>query len=276
MFFAARKIIFTLPSAMKSILCLALLTTLFGQPASARPSVQATEIQPLIPGDSLFSFALWRRPGVQRLTLQPASNEPLKTPPTFTQVRVLWTPDDLLVRFDCVDHSIVLLPGGGPAPAQRDLPYYKADVAEVFLDPVGDSRMWMEFEISPNNGIFDSIYFLTADPQSQDNGLLSNEILARQFFTLKEWNLDGLRSETRIWPRGGWSAILDIPARSILQRLGKTQFAPGLDMRVNFVRFDYFPDNRPAVFTCWNPTLLGCAHISPSLMGDVVLQGRPK
>jgi len=212
------------------------------------------------------------------LSLQAPSNVIFKTPPEKTQVRVLWCKDFLLVRFDCDDQSIVDLPGGDTASPARDMPYFKADAAEVFLDPVGDGRMYMEFELSPNNGIFDAIYFCTAPPRSKADLSLENDFADRDLFILPEWNLDGLKTTTRIWPGSegqGWSVIAAFPAKEILHRLGKKEFGPGMKIKVNFVRFNYFSDvHHPLEITNWAPVLGGCAHVSPAGMGTLVL-GNP-
>ncbi len=171
---------------------------------AARPVDTVTATGPLTDG-SLFSDSRWGE-GTP-VSLQAPSNVTFSKPPEKTQVRVLWNPDFLLVRFDCEDRSIVRLPGSEKG--QRDLPYFKADAVEVFLDPVGDGRTYMEFQFTPFNGVFDAIYFITATPHSQPNFMLDND-LAHDIFILPEWNLPGLKTEARIWPASkgsGWSVI---------------------------------------------------------------------
>ena len=243
-----------------------------------RPQVKAVQINALPAWDNVFSDSSWQKAGVTALSLQAPSNVTFPTPPEKTQVRVLWCKDFLLVRFDCNDQSIVHLPGSDAAMGARDLLYFKADAVEVFLDPVGDGRMYMEFEFSPNNGIFDAIYFCTTTPRSKADFSLEDDVASRDLFTIKEWNLAGLRTAARIWPDSeghGWSVIAAFPAKEILHRLGKTEFVPGMEMKLNFVRFNYFSDARhPREITNWAPVLAGCAHISPAGMGTLVLGGQ--
>jgi hypothetical protein len=244
----------------------------------SRPMAQATQIDELPAWKTIFSDPIWQKPNVKAFALQAPSNVVFKNPPEKTQVRTLWSKDCLLIRFDCNDQSIVYLPGSDATAAPRDLPYFKADAVEVFLDPVGDGRMYMEVELSPNNGVFDAIYFCTAPPRSKPDLSLENQFADRDLFSLPEWNLAGLKTTTRIWPNSegtGWSAIAAFPASEILHRLGRKQFAPGMQMKINFVRFNYSSDvHHPLEITNWSPVLAGCAHVSPAGMGTISL-GNP-
>ena len=243
-----------------------------------RPQVKALPIDALPAWDNMFSDSIWQKAAVTAVSLQAPSNVTFPTPPEKTEVRLLWCKDYLLVRFDCHDQSIVRLPGADAAKGMRDLFYFKADAVEAFLDPVGDGRMYMEFEFSPDNGIFDSIYFCTTTPRSNANFVLEGDVAQRDLFTIKEWNLNGLQTAARIWPETegqGWSFIAAFPAKEILHRLGKTEFAPGMEMKLNFVRFNYFSDARhPVEITNWAPVLAGCAHVSPAGMGTLILESQ--
>ena len=247
-----------------------------GQTASERPEAKAVQIDALPAWDNVFADPIWQK--ALAFSLVAPSNVTFATPPEKTEVRVLWSKDFLLVRFDCQDQSIVRLPGADAAKATRDLLYFKADAVEAFLDPVGDGRMYMEFEFSPDNGVFDAAYFITTTPRSKPNFLLEDDVATRDLFVLPEWNLAGLQTAARIWPETegrGWSFIAAFPAKEILHRLGKTAFAPGMQMKLNFVRFNYSSDTRhPLEITNWAPVLGGCAHVSPTGMGTLVLEGQ--
>jgi Carbohydrate family 9 binding domain-like len=240
---------------------------------SDRPQAKAMEIETPPAWENIFEDARWQQ--ATPFSLQSPSNVRFSTPPESTQVRVLWCKEYLLVRFDCHDQSIVSLGGSDAAMAKRDLPYYQADAVEVFLDPVGDGRMYMEFQLSPKKGVFDAIYLCTTTPRSGPDFMLEGDIVNRDLFFIKEWNLIGLKTAARIWPKSegpGWSVVAAFPAKEILHRLGQKEFASGMDLRFNFVRFNYFSDGRPPVeITNWAPVLAGCAHISPAGMGTVVL-----
>ncbi len=255
------------------ILALMLTGRLGAQAASELPTVTAAFDSSASAPENVFDDALWRQATPAAQTLRAPSNVTFSKAPEETHVRVLWSKESLLIRFDCSDRSIVNLSGQAAAARQRDLPYFKADAVEVFLDPVGDGRMYMEFQVAPTNGVFDAIYLCTDTPQSGPDLMLLYSFVDRNLFTFPEWNLQDLQTATRIWPNGeGWSAVMAFPAKGVLKRLGKTAFAAGMKLKVNFVRFDYFADNRqPLEITNWSPVLGGCAHVSPAGMGTIVL-----
>jgi len=254
-------------------LILFLVARLHAQTSSDRPQVKATEIDTSPIWESIFEDARWQQ--AAPFSLQSPLNVKFATPPEGTQVRLLWCKEYLLVRFDCHDQSIVTLPGSDAAHAPRDLPYYQADAVEIFLDPVGDGRMYMEFQLSPNKGVFDAIYLCTTTPRSGPDFMLAGDVVNRDLFFVKEWNLAGLKTAARILPKSegqGWSTVAAFPAKEILQRLGQKEFSSGIKLKFNFVRFNYFSDGRhPLEITNWSPVLAGCAHISPAGMGEVVL-----
>jgi hypothetical protein len=171
--------------------------------ASELPSLLAVSLPSAPVWTNIFDDPLWQQATSQ--TLRAPSNVVFRTPPEETHVRVLWSKENLLVRFDCSDQSIVLLPGPEAAAGQRDLPYFKADVVEVFLDPVGDSRMYMEFQLAPNNGVFDAIYFCADTPQSGPDLMLLGSFVDRDLFTFPEWNSRPANSHAHL---AGWQGLV--------------------------------------------------------------------
>jgi hypothetical protein len=133
--------------------------------------------------------------------------------------------------------------------------------------------MYMEFQLAPNNGVFDAIYLLSDTPQSGPDLMLLGSFVDRNLYTFPEWNLQGLQTASRIWSDGkGWSGVMGFPAKEILKRLGKKELVASMKLKVNFVRFNYFADHRqPLEITNWSPVLGGCAHVSPAGMGTIVL-----
>jgi hypothetical protein len=248
-------------------------------PAEDRPTLAVTAIDRAPAWDKALTDPIWQQAWVTSVSLQAPSNVTYSVSPEKTQVRALWSPDYLLVRFDCEDRSVVSLPGRDGTSRQRDLPYFKADAVEIFLDPVGDGRMYMEFQISPDNGVFDAIYLCTTTPRSGPTFMLDADVVNRDLFFIPEWNLAGLQTAATVWPASqgrGWSAAAAIPAKEILKRLGKTEFSPSMKMRINFVRFDYDTVGAKVfAVTNWAPVLGGCAHISPAGMGTIILAPKP-
>ena len=119
-----------------------------------------------------------------------------------TEIRLRWDPQFLYVRFSCADDDIYA-PFDG-----YDQPIYKGDVAEVFLDPVGDGRQYIELELSPRGDVFRQLYLLTAEPASDPDGLLRDEVVERDLWRVPGWDLPGLRTRARACRLGsgkpGW------------------------------------------------------------------------
>lgn len=199
----------------------------------------------------------------------------MPTPPP-TRVSVLWDRDFLYVRFVCEDHDVYT-----PF-SDRDAPHYQGDVAEVFLDPVGDGRQYFEFELSPRGGIFDQYFVLTAEPRSDEYGRLVPEVAERDLWSNLSWNCDGLKTAAKILRQGGqdsgWIAEFALPAAALLKRLGRKEFGPQA-LRANFLRYDWQPKpgekDRDLAAANWSAVVRGCPHLSPSRMGLLRLEPTP-
>jgi hypothetical protein len=165
----------------------------------------------------------------------------------------------------------------------RDQPHYEGDVAEVFVDPVGDAKQYVEIELTPRNDILDQLLLLTAEPKSDADGVLLPPIWQRNLWMLPEWNLAGLRTAAHIATRPDgkfeWIAEMALPAKSLLVRLGRESFSP-MTLRANFLRYEWrktgldhvgSPETREFVPLNWAPVRSGCPHLSPQAMGVVRL-----
>ncbi len=188
-----------------------------------------------------------------------------------TSVRLMWDEQFLYVRFVCQDDDILATLSG------RDAEYDREDVVEVFLDPVGDGKEYVELQVSPNNGVRDVIYLCTGEPAYDANGLQTAELLDRDVWSFPEWTLDGLRTAAARFDehgRAGWIAELAIPA-ICLRRTGQKEFEP-MTLRANFIRLDHpkdaaVPGGRAFVSTNWSPVIQGRPHRSPGANGYLKL-----
>lgn len=185
-----------------------------------------------------------------------------------TSVQLLWNADFLFVKFHCQDGHITPL---SQEPSGRDAPYHRADCVEIFLDPVGDAKAFMEIQVGPDNGLFDAMHLCTGTVQSQHDFLLTQETIDREMWFSTEWNLDGLKAIASVESEG-WNVVIALPAKSTLRRLGKTHFESGMRLRANFVRLDYASAGSKAIITNWAPVVEGRVHRSPTGMGFVILK----
>lgn len=188
-----------------------------------------------------------------------------------TTVRLLWDKKFLYVRFVCEGDDILATLTG------RDAEYSREDAAEVFLDPVGDEKEYIELQVSPHNGVRDVLYLCTGVPASGEDRTQPAELIARDIWTFPEWTLDGLKTAAGRFESGGrrgWIVELAIPA-NCLRRLGRKEFGP-MTLRANFIRLDHpadpaRPGVRNFVSSAWSPVVAGRAHRSPAANGYVRL-----
>ena len=189
--------------------------------------------------------------------------------PLPTQVRVLWNHDYLFVRFVCFGGDLYSPVKG------HDAPLFKGDVAEVFIDPVGDGRQFVELEVSPNNSVLDILHLITGPPASGPDGVLLAQVIGRNMWSFPEWNMDGLITATGHLTRAGkvrgWIVDMAIPASSLLKRLGTSHYSP-MTLRANFVRYDQLPGPTPGgprkfIAMNWSPVVWGRPHRAPRAMG---------
>ena len=178
-------------------------------------------------------------PAVTLPALTPSLGAP---PPSIpvpeTEVQLLWDADYLYVRFICRDTEIYTPVHG------HDAPIYQGDAAEIFLDPVGDSRQWVELEFNADNDTFELLYLCTTEPKSDSALCLTPEVISRDSWTISPWDLKGLRSQAaRLTPAANaqdWIVDIAIPAKELLRRAGLKQFAP-MTLRGDFLRYKYMP-----------------------------------
>ncbi|MFQ3578131.1 MAG: carbohydrate-binding family 9-like protein [Verrucomicrobiia bacterium] len=221
--------------------------------------------------------AVWQKAAViPRLTLSKDGPEGVK--PLPTEVRLLWTEDHLFVRFQSVTKAI-LVPHG----AARDADHHQGDVVEIFLDPVGDGRQVCEIQVNPRGGILDVLWLATADPKSDEAGVLTEEFHQRDWWIFRHWNIVGLRVANHLahQKEGGiaWTCDIAIPGEALFRRLGRRTFE-NQELRANFLRYDGQEDvltgrRKEEIFMNWSTVRHGCPHISPSRLGILDLSGRP-
>ena len=185
-----------------------------------------------------------------------------------TTVRLLWDAEALYIRFDALDNDIHL-----PFTA-HDADLYKGDVAEVFLDVVGDARAYVELQVSPGNATLDQNILVTAaTPRSDPEGRLVGEIRDRDLWFDRSYTMEGLRTAAAIRPEG-WTVELAIPAKTALRRLGAHEWAAGQHLRANLLRYDWplkADGTRELIAMNWAPVIDGCPHLSPQAMGYLEL-----
>ncbi len=144
-------------------------------------------------------------------------------PQRETEVRLLWSPQFLYLRFRNNFRELHVFPESN----QRRDHLWDRDVAEVFLQPVGfELRHYKEFEISPNGNWID------LDIAPHGGTILLCDLRARA----------SVDNESRIC-----IGELAIPMKCLTDN-----FSPGSDWRVNFFRAEGADPNR--FYSAWRPT----------------------
>jgi alpha-galactosidase len=142
-----------------------------------------------------------------------------------TEVRLLWTPETLYLRFVARYRSITVF-SDADANGWRDQ-LWDRDVCEVFLQPEpAESRRYLEFEVAPNG------FWI-------DLGIGPGEKQALQ---------SGMRRRVQV-DEGAkrWTAILALPMKSLTAR-----FDPAAVWRANFFRVE--GEKEPRFYSAWRAT----------------------
>ncbi len=142
-----------------------------------------------------------------------------------TEVRLLWTPETLFVRFAAKYRNITVFPDAREDGWRNEL--WDRDVVEVFLQP--DSRetwKYKEFEVSPNG------FWIDLDIAGGGKKELRSKLRRRV--------VQDAKAKT-------WTAELAIPMRSLTPDFDATQ-----TWGVNFFRVE--GEAEPRFYSAWSPT----------------------
>ena len=146
-------------------------------------------------------------------------------PERQTQVRVLWSPGTLYLRFECRYRELHVFTDSDPNGRRDQL--WDRDVAEAFLQPdPSQPHAYKEFEISPNGMWIDLDISPGAKPDLK-SGLQRSVVLDEKAHT--------------------WSAELAIPMKALTDK-----FDPSAIWRVNFYRVE--GKEEPREYYAWQPT----------------------
>jgi hypothetical protein len=240
-----------------------------------RLKVPHTTLQPQI--DASPDDPAWQSAAVIPNLTPSLGYNPGQRPIPPTSVQVLWDEQCLYVRFRCTDAEIYSPIEG------HDAPLYKADVVELFIDPVGDGRQFVEVEISPRNSVLDMLHLITTKPKYNPDLTLRPDVIDRNAWSCLDWTYDGLRSATSQWSENGktagWIVDLALPARPLLKRMGFKTFRPQ-NLRINFLRYESEAGATPKaarefIPLNWAPVVVGRPHRSPAAMGYLRLMPGP-
>lgn len=169
-----------------------------------------------------------------------------------TSVCLGWTPELLLVRFDCLDTEPWATLAG------RDEALWQEEVVELFLAAgETDPATYVELEVNPLGALFDG---LIANP-----GLERAALSADLAFDWPEirWKAEAIRQ-----PRGWWAAIA-LPWYGLPGAVVPAH--EGARLRANLYRIDR-PRDAPPEHSAWSPTRIVPADFHrPRHFGTLIL-----
>jgi Carbohydrate family 9 binding domain-like len=197
----------------------------------------------------------------------------IPSPLPETTFMLLWDPDYLYVRFICKDRNIYAPIHG------HDGPLYRGDAVEVFLDPDGDAKRWVELEFSPDNDVREGL-FLCPSPTKIDSSLcLTKSAIAHDLKQILSWDLPGLRSRAVRFSAPGeenWIVDAAIPAKGIFRKTAQNRFRPMI-LKGELMRYKWMTvgPGRPRELLPlnWSPVSFGNPHHSPAAYGRIILNG---
>lgn len=204
------------------------------------PIITARRLSKPINADARPQHNEWQRSNPIRFASDWRGNN--HDPELETEVRMLWSPEVLYLRFDCRYHRIFVF--DDPRPNGRRDQLWERDVAEAFIQPpdaMAKSKhadfqeiskggryraFYNEFEIAPNS--------LWLDLDISPSGMA-------------ELN-SGMRCSVHLdAAQRIWIAELAIPIRALT-----ANFDPGREWRVNFFRVE--GQSEPRRYMAWQPT----------------------
>ena len=142
-----------------------------------------------------------------------------------TRGYMLWDDDHFYFAFVCNDPDMWAIF------EEEDDPLWSEEVVEVFIDPDGDARNYLELEVNPLNAVVD---------------LLIYQVNPR-FESSKEWDIEGLKTAVQVYGSVndstdtdlGWTVEIAIPWEAMADSVdGGGRPSPGDLWRLNMYRIE--------------------------------------
>jgi Carbohydrate-binding family 9 len=159
-----------------------------------------------------------------------------------TEVRLLWAPEILYLRFDARYRNITVFPGGDSGGRRDQL--WDRDVCEAFLQPNPlEPRRYIELEVAPN-GFWIDLDIAAGEKQDLRSGLR------------RRVGIDETKKR--------WRAVLAVPMNSLVER-----FDASVVWRANFYRVE--GPTEPRFYSAWQPTHTAQPNFHvPEAFGELV------
>ena len=211
------------------------------------PQYDCVRIDGEITIDGALTDAAWASANVIELLTTDTGEKPRQP----TEVRLLWNSEHLYVGFLCYDQDI------WGTIHERDGDIYNEEVVEVFLDPDGDLRTYIELEVSPLNTLFDAF-------------VVNGKSHGQEMHVLRDWDSETLQHAVSVdgtaktsppadrgaspsLPDTSWSCEIAVPFKDLLTAPNIPPKA-GDAWRMNLYRIDRGQTEAEDEYTAWSPT----------------------
>lgn len=214
-----------------------------GTPLSAQRKLQVRHLGPgqAILVDGKLDEPAWKNAVSSGLFVNTMNGNPVEQ---AAQVKLLWDEQNLYIGFEFADSDV------WGSFEKHDDKLWTQEAAEVFLDPDGDGKTYVELQVSPRNVTFDS--WLPGYRQN-DNAWDSGMQTAVQ--------VQGTLNQ-RDDKDTGWTVEMRVPMSAVRGRLETVKGVPpqiGTEWRANFFRMDQ-ENGKPQTASSWSPPLVGDFH----------------
>jgi len=177
-----------------------------------------------------------------------------------TTVRILWDNYYIYFSWECQDSNI------WSTMTVRDQPLYNEEVVEVFLDPDGDGKTYVELEVNPLGTLWDGFILNREfkDGQAKLTGILTWNSLGLRWAVHNVGTVNDPSDKDQLW-----SVELALPLTDIFTAANNPP-KDGDRWRANLFRID-MPEGagKPAQGQAWSP-VSGRTFHDPQRFGELV------
>ena len=200
--------------------------------------------------DGVFDEPSWR---AAKSTGAFRANDGSETPTSRVEAKMLWDDSNLYFAFECDDTDLAA------TMTKRDEHLWQEEVVEVFIDPDGDGKNYIELEVNPLGAFLDLFVLTPVVPIPYE----SYNIPAK--WAVK---VDGTVQNSSDQDRG-WSVELAVPLKEAVTAPNRPP-KDGDRWRLNLYRIERKPKDQ---LIAWSPTLKPSFH-TPSRFGEVTFSTR--
>lgn len=200
--------------------------------------------------DGVFDEPSWR---AARSTGAFHANDGSGTAMSRVEAKMLWDDSNLYFAFECDDTDL------SATMTKRDEHLWQEEVVEIFIDPDGDEKNYIELEVNPL-GAFLDLFVLTPVVRIPYQ---SYNIPAKWAVTV-----DGTVQNSNDRDRG-WRVELSMPLQEAVTASNQPP-RDGDRWRLNLYRIERKPREQ---YIAWSPTLKPSFH-TPSRFGEVTFSKR--